>query len=148
MKAPKRKPRQPKMMQTKKMPDFFSSNPDSMASFDNTLDKQILQFMWDFGNDKLIGRPLVHLLIPMCQLVPMELVRLMQKHGKGVKKLEESFLYEGYARMTGAKFYAQLTDWEGQLLNIREDKKKDWDELWREQDRNFMEECEKDQAFK
>jgi hypothetical protein len=104
--------------------------------------------MYDFGNDKVSGRLWVPPLIPMCRLVPMELVQLSQKHGKGVEKLEESFLNEGFARRTGARFYVQPRDRNGERLVITKEEKEGWDDLWKEQDWNFITGCKKEPEFK
>jgi hypothetical protein len=94
--------------------------------------------MFDFGIDKVSGWALVPPLILVCQLVPMELVRLTQKHGKGVEKLEESFFTKGYAWRMEARIYVQPRDWDGELLLITEEEKAGWDDLWKEQDWNFF----------
>lgn len=78
----------------------------------------------------------------------MELVRLTQKHGEGVEKLEESFLNEGYARRTGAKFYVQPRDRDGKPLLITDEEKEDWDSLWKEQDKKFIADCQLEAEFK
>jgi hypothetical protein len=124
---------------------MFSSNLDRMAFSDNNLDKQILWFMYDFGNDKVSRRPWVSPLIPMCWLVSKELVRLTQKHGEGVETLEESFWNKRSTRRMGRRFYVQPRDRDGEWLVITEEEKAGWDDCGRSKTRTLSESVRKSQ---
>jgi hypothetical protein len=66
LKAPKQNRRRVKTIQAEQIQDLFSNNLDNMALPHNNLDEQISHHMYNFGNDKVTGRPRVPPLIPMC----------------------------------------------------------------------------------
>jgi hypothetical protein len=114
---------------------------------DSTLDDVIDRHRLDFGKDKRTGRPLLPPFIPMCRLVPMELVRTLQRVSEAVEKLEETFTDDGYLEKIGSKFYVQTTDKDGKEMHITEEYKAKWDDLWKSQDELFVKECEANEAF-
>jgi hypothetical protein len=88
------------------------------------LDEIIHKHCEDFGNDKRTGRPIIPPFIPMCRLVPMEFVRMLQRVSKAVEKLEETFIDNGYLNKIGSKFYVQTTDKDGNEMRITENTRK------------------------
>jgi hypothetical protein len=138
----------PKKGVAKKSPfrimDASSSSANCLSS---DLDQVIQKHTYNFGFNKRIGAPITPPLIPLCRLMNMEYMRILQRNSETVEKLQQLFIIKGYTQQVGAKFYVLPTEKHGKHHFVEADKRNGWDNLWKEQDRIFEEEIAKKKAF-